>query len=251
MSIITNIKSLFEKIVLPQPTIKFKCDVQGYEIGQPVKRAMDVKPDWLITQVKEAERLNTHKFSSCPGMHDYYRAGYIIPAWEDFEIIVDDTYAHINIGTGTQFQCKPSEVMDHRVVAGAATVDDDIKLHALKLPCPWKVFTKPGYSAFVVPALFHSPFLRDLFLYPGINDYDTYHTINVMFTPLRKMHVKIYAGTPMLQVIPYKREYTTAEVGYITPEENGLANFTYRTKSPGFYRKWLYQKKTTHITYIK
>jgi len=251
MSIATDIKLWFKNVVDPQPIIKFKSDIQGYEIGQPVKRAMDVKPDWLTTQIKEAERLNTHKFSSCPGMHDYYKSGYIIPAWEDFEIIVDETHAHINIGFGKNYQCKPYEVMDHRIVTGAVNIDEDIKLHALKLPCPWKVFTKPGYSALVMPALFHSPFLRDLFLYPGINDYDAYHTINVMFTPLRQMHVKIYAGTPMLQVIPYKREPITAEVGYITPEENGLANFIFRTKSPGFYRKWLYQKKTTQITYIK
>lgn len=251
MSILSTITSLFNEIVNPQPMIKFKSDVQGYEIGQPIKRAMDVKPEWLTTQLKEAERLNTHKFSSCPGMHDYYRLGYIIPAWEDFEIIVDETHVQIIIGAGKQFYCKPYEVMDQRVVSGAVTIDDDIKLHALKLPCPWKVFTKPGYSAFVVPALFHSPFLRDLFLYPGINDYDTYHTINVMFTPLRKMHVKIYAGTPMLHVIPYKRESITAEVGHLTPEEHGLANFTYRTKAPGFYRKWLHQKKTTSIKYLK
>jgi len=54
----------------------------------------------------------------------------------------------------------------------------------------------------------------------------------------------------MLHVIPYKREHITAEVGLLTQKEDGLANFTYRTKSPGFYRKWLHQKKTTDITYL-
>jgi hypothetical protein len=72
-----------------------------------------------------------------------------------------------------------------------------------------------------------------------------------MFSPLREMHVKIYAGTPMLQIIPYKRETITAEVGLITPYESGLANFKYRTTAPGFYRKWIYKKKTTDITYTR
>jgi hypothetical protein len=250
MPILSSIKSMIVDIVNPQPMIKFKCDVPGYEIGQPVCRAMDVKPEWLVNQIKTAEKNKTVKFSACPGMHDYYRAGYIIPAWEDFEIIVTNKKANIIIGTGHNAVSKSFEQMDYRVVAGAANIDDDIAHHALKLPCPWKVFTKPGYSAFVMPALYHSPFLRDLFLYPGINDYDAYHTINVMFSPLREMHVKIYAGTPMLQVIPYKRETITAEVGLITQQENGIANFTYRTKAPGFYRKWLYKKKTTEINYI-
>jgi hypothetical protein len=53
-----------------------------------------------------------------------------------------------------------------------------------------------------------------------------------------------------LHVIPYKREDITAEVGLINQKETGLANFTYRTTSPGFYRKWLHQKKTTDITYL-
>jgi hypothetical protein len=247
MSMFSSIKAIVSELVNPQPIIKFKCDVPGYEIGQPVQRALDVKPEWLVTQLKTAEHNKTHKFSSCPGMHDYYRTGYIIPAWEDFEIIVTRTTAEIIIGKGRHFVCNPFEPMDYRVVAGAANIDDNIAHHAIKLPCPWKVFTKPGYSALVLPALFHSPFLRDLFLYPGINDYDSYHTLNVMFSPLREMHVKIYAGTPMLQIIPYKRETITAEVGLITPYESGLANFKYRTTAPGFYRKWIYKKKTTTI----
>jgi hypothetical protein len=250
MSILSNVKNAILNSIDTSPMIKFKCDVPGYEVGQPVKRAMDIKPDWLTKQLKDAEKNGTHKFSACPGMHDYYRTGYIIPAWEDFEIIVDEEKADIIIGNGPQFPCKPFQRMDYRVVAGSANIDDDINHHALKLPCPWKVFTKPGYSAFVMPALFHSPFLRDLFLYPGINDYDAYHTINVMFSPLRKMHVKIYAGTPLLHVIPYKRENITADVGYITQQESGKADFTYRTTAPGFYRKWIHKKKTTEINYI-
>ena len=232
------------------PIIKFKSTIAGYEIGQPVKKASEVKPDWLTIQTKNAEKYNYKKFSACPGMHDYYRAGYIIPAWEDFEIIVDDNGAHINIGKGDHFSCAPYERMSYEVVSGAITIDDDTPATALKLPCPWKVFTKQGYSAFVLPALFHSPFLRDIFPYPGINDYDRYHTINVMFTPLKKMHVKIYAGTPMLQVIPYKREDYTCEVGHITPQEHGLAEFTYRTGLKGFYRKFIHQKKNYDIKYV-
>lgn len=242
--------SIFSKLFKPEPTIKFKCDVPGYEVGQPVARAQDVRPEWLTKQLKHAENTKSPKFSACPGMYDYYRSGYIIPAWEDFEIIVDEEKASVIIGRGKSFVCPPSEIMGQTVVGGAANIDDDIALHALKLPCPWKVFTKPGYSAFVLPALFHSPFLRDLFLYPGINDYDSYHTINVMFTPLKKMHIKIYAGTPLLHVIPYQREDISAEVGLITQKESAEANFTYRTGAPGFYRKFLHKKKTTNINHI-
>jgi hypothetical protein len=249
MSIISTIKNTIPELIAPTPTIRFACDVPGYEIGQPVQRAQDIKPDWMIKQAKEADRTNTPKFSACPGMHDYYRAGYIIPAWEDFEIIVTKTEFKVIIGQGKNFICNPHQVMQHSVLTGAANIDEDIKPHAIKFPCPWKVFTKPGYSAFVMPPLFHAPYLRDLFIYPGINDYDGYHTINVMFSPLKEMHVKIYAGTPMLQVIPYKREDITCSVGTITQKEHGEANFTYRSKMPGLYRKIFHRKKKYEISY--
>jgi hypothetical protein len=234
-----------------KPTISFRCDVPGYEIGQPVRKASDIKPDWLIEQTKQAKKDGTQQFSSCPGMHDLYRSGYIIPAWEDFEIIATKEKVEIIIGIGQSFVCKPYEQMAYPVVKGITNIDpEEVLPSAYKLPCPWKVFTQPGYSAYVIPAMFHSPFLQELFLYPGINDYDKYHTINVMFSPIKECHIKIYAGTPLLQVIPYKREDITADVGLINQKELSIANFTYRTKAPGFYRKFLHNKKKYDITYF-
>lgn len=240
MSILSEVKSF----LLPnsQPTIRFACTIPGYEIGQPVRKAADMKPDWFIKQKESAKKNGHPEFSACPGMHDYFRAGYIIPAWEDFRIVVDEKHAHIEIGK-TGKDAIPFERMADSVVKGIVPIDEDMKLHALKIPCPWKVFTKPGYSAYVMPALYHSPFLRDLYLYSGINDYDMYHTINVMFTPMKEIDVTIYAGTPMLQVIPYKREDITCEVGSITQKEIAEAEFTYRTKQPAFYRRFLHRKK--------
>ena len=243
--------SIFSNFFKSEPTIKFKCDVPGYEVGQPVVRAQDIKPEWLTKQLRYAEHTKSVKFTACPGMYDYFKTGYIIPAWEDFEIIVDEQMATINIGINKTFECKPFSRMAETAVGNCANIDDDIALHALKLPCPWRVFTKPGYSAYVLPALFHSPVLRELFMYPGINDYDSYHNINVMFTPMKKMHIMIYAGTPLLQVIPYKRENISAEVGLITPEEDARANFTFRTRAPGFYKKFMYHKKTTTINHTR
>lgn len=241
--------NFFKKVL--KPTISFKCDVPGYEIGQPVKLASEVKPDWLKKQNADATKNNTPKFAACPGMHDYYKAGYIIPAWEDFEIIATKDNIQIIVGTSDRYVCKSPERMDYSVVAGATPIDStDVVPSAHKLPCPWKVFTKPGYSAMVLPALYHSPFLQELFLYPGINDYDRYHTINVMFSPVKSLHIKIYAGTPLLQVIPYRREDISCEVGLITQREESIANFTYRTKAPGFYRKYIHAAKEYSIKYL-
>jgi hypothetical protein len=183
-------------------------------------------------------------------MHDLYKTGYIIPAWEDFEIIVTESTFKIQIGRGTTFPCLPHQPLSYHVVKDIIALDEGMTGHAIKFPSPWKAFTKPGYSALVMPAMYHSPFLRDLFVYPGINDYDTFHHLNLMVTPVKPMHIKIYAGTPLLQVIPYKREIITAEVGLASAKDIALANFTYRTSAPGFYRKWLYKKKTTDIKYI-
>lgn len=70
---------------------------------------------------------------------------------------------------------------------------------------PWFIKTPPGYSTLVV-----SPFHRDtpIHIFPGVVDTDVYNTnINFPFVLKNpKMTGLIPAGTPIAQVIPFKRE---------------------------------------------
>jgi hypothetical protein len=76
----------------------------------------------------------------------------------------------------------------------------------------WAIKTPPGYST-----LFISPLHREtpIIMLPGIVDTDTYHApVNFPFI-LRdsKMDGLIPAGTPICQVIPFKRDPWEMEIG--------------------------------------
>jgi hypothetical protein len=77
---------------------------------------------------------------------------------------------------------------------------------------PWSIITPPGYSA-----LFVSPLHREtpIIALPAVVDTDTYNApVNFPFV-LRdpKMDGLIPAGTPIMQVIPFKRDEFQMEIG--------------------------------------
>lgn len=76
----------------------------------------------------------------------------------------------------------------------------------------WAITTSPGYSC-----LFISPLHREtpIMVLPGVVDTDTYNApVNFPFV-LRdpKMNGLIPAGTPIMQVIPFKRDEFQMEIG--------------------------------------
>ena len=84
--------------------------------------------------------------------------------------------------------------------------------------------------------------MNDIFVYPGIVDYDDFHTINFIGTIKKKFSVTIYAGTPLLQIIPYKREDVNCIVGPATNHENDLTK-KFNSSLPHLYRKLFHKKK--------
>lgn len=87
---------------------------------------------------------------------------------------------------------------------------------------PWAIKTPPGYST-----LFISPLHREtpIMVLPGVVDTDTYSPpVNFPFV-LRdpKMDGLIPAGTPIMQVIPFKREEWQMEIGGIEEYKEQIA----------------------------
>jgi hypothetical protein len=83
----------------------------------------------------------------------------------------------------------------------------------------WSIKTPPGYST-----LFISPLHREtpIIVLPGVVDTDTYNApVNFPFV-LRdsKMEGLIPAGTPIMQIIPFKRDEWQMQIGDVTEFEN-------------------------------
>jgi hypothetical protein len=117
-------------------------------------------------------------------------------------------------------------------------------LAAPKWMNPWSIKTQPGYSVLFLPPMHHPSMLSIL---PGIVDTDKYNNlVNFPFV-LKDITFEglIPAGTPIAQIIPFKREswkktiQTTDELAQKSFKDNLLVT----SKFFDGYKKFFWQKK--------
>jgi hypothetical protein len=114
-----------------------------------------------------------------------------------------------------------------------------------KMISPWHIITPPGYSTLFMPPM-NNPngFFEAL---PGVVDTDTYtNIVNFPFV-INEMEMEtiIPAGTPIVQVFPFKRESWKLET---QPEPEDLSFLDiqrrkFRTHISSVYRKYFWQRK--------
>lgn len=228
----------------------------------PILLAKEVKPFFKEFQEKDKGNYN---FPGCPGMHDYSRMGYLITTWVDMHIKSNKAGTVIRLGispkdknakekgvpTPQPFEIAPPESqirdpfpMETSLTSGLFTFKDGIKPTAWNVPGPWKIFAKKNVSALLLPAFYHCPYLEDLYLYPGVVDYKEFTTANIIFSPKRNLEISIPAGTPMLQVIPFKTtEDFSASYGPGTNEQLDYHKSPKNFYESNWYRKYYMIKK--------
>lgn len=179
-----------------------------YDIEQP-KPAAKWLPEWYLnmSSYKDNDK-SPNSFGEgvgtvkkCMPVFDAITAGYIIATPVDLYIGPDKTMSWPNanfIDFHPEWQA-PSHPLSN-------------KLPYPKFNNPWSIKTPPGYST-----LFVQPFHREsLFtIMPGIVDTDTYFgTINFPFVVNDLSFTGIVPkGTPIIQVIPFKRDSWKSETG--------------------------------------
>lgn len=241
------IKKIKEWLSKKEPTIKFMSYVGNFSVATPVASSSRIKPKWTKLQTGKK------KFHDCPGMLDYSHAGYIVTAHTDIHIKANSSGTFIVI---EGVHVEPHEVQllqarpfDYDIVEGMTKPPEEVEKSAWKIPLPWSVRTQKGFSAYVLPAIMHVDYLDKLFVYPGIVDFDKFHTINFVFSPMKECEFTIPAGTPLLQVLPFRREDITAECGRANQQEKDEHFFNMPSRAiPRYYRKFLSSKKTSKMT---
>lgn len=218
--------------------IEFVDSTHKAFMRNPVMRASDVHPRCYAPQ---KEKFGKVRFPQCPSMIDYARMGYIIPAWADIHILANKAGVSYRVGSkqrGTTFAA--GRLMDPSIIEGVLDPEDDVPLTALHFGSPWSIFTSKGISAFLMPATYHSDFLDDLMILPGVVDYDEFHTVAMICAPRRNCDIHIRAGDPLLHVIPLRTEGIKGGFGPATMEQQGAISNQMYTGNSQIYRK-MYQ----------
>lgn len=233
-----NIMNIFKK---KKPVDIQFIDTLGYPTFQfPIRLA---KNEPLFFAEKQKELYGKMKFHLCPGMIDYARIGYIIPAWDHIKIkankagVVAFKARNKSAGSGDT-QIHP---MDDTLINGVFE-PQGIPLKAFKLDSPWRIKTAKNISALLIPAVYHSKFLDDVFVVPGIVDYKTFSQANFIFSVKRECEVTIEPGEPLLHIIPFVNEEISASYGMATEIDSLIGNPVYKMIKH-FYRKNDSEKK--------
>ena len=187
----------------------------------------------------------------CMPVFDAVTGGYIIPTYTDIFItqkqIFDSNTNEPSGRTLPWYEWPSFNPLGFHPIQQAPTYPERKNLpeegQYPKWHSPWGIKTPPGYSVlFVQPFHRESPFT----ILPGIVDTDTYTApVNFPFVLNDwKFEGLIPAGTPMAQVIPFKRESWQMSVGeQLDLEEQTKITIKLRTKFFDSYKTQYRQTK--------
>lgn len=174
----------------------------------------------------------------CVPIFDSLTQGYYLHTWADVQVSIQNGIVGVNWQS-------PNKVIDTHPKSQVSTMplpDGYYKAEAFKWINHIKVVTPPGYST-----LFVSPTLRydiPFWSFPGIVDTDTYSAaVNFPFLVKKNWEGIIPRGTPMIHVIPFKRDEWKSEYLEDEPYDNDLAIDKMKNHIMGAYKKKFWKRK--------
>jgi hypothetical protein len=181
--------------------------------------AKSISPDWWKkAKVGMHVRNNfVQTIRSCPAMDDWLKSGWYVLANRDIEVLI---YEEQSV---TREKKESNERNQPRVVSPSHPGNQALNSFeylgknapvkdAFKMRNPWNIKTPPGYSCFYLdPFLFQNEYFAT---WQGVIDTDKFNTnqdnSQIIFYPKVNHSFVIKKGTPMCQIIPYKRDNWTA-----------------------------------------
>mgnify|MGYP000002152871 FL=1 len=231
----------------PEPVIFFETENWAVRKHAPIKSAKEFLPkEWLDipTYNEKADKPIDGKKSvrACPGIGDYMQMGYVIPAWCDMDIMPSEDGQYVE----TRYSDPDYNGAYHPAdQVGNSFVKKFGVRTAVKLDCPWKIWSKPGWSLLYQPMWFHQE--KNWEAIPGVIDHDLgalISPINIMLKKSELTHIKM--GEPICQVIPIKRETVVARTGALSETAVNRHNAIIKQLKIVFagWSKWQHAKKT-------
>ena len=222
---------------------------EDLDIPSPFPASKGV-PSWMKHLTPEAEREDYQTVKRCIPFLDAMTAGYIIPLPFDLTIAITPT--------GNQLLWKSEEQKDRLSKYTIVERHDSSQypgapfsqFKVIKFYNPWIVETSPNTSCMFVPPL-NRPELPYVPL-SGIVDTDQYfNTVNLpcVFPGLDVGHqINLKMGTPMIQVIPFKRQEWKSS---ITNLKEGVLTRAHETREDmrNDRKEWYSRKKWQKKSY--
>lgn len=189
-----------------KPIIEFICGDYGVRNHVPVLPASQLQPEaWkTLKGFFTYQNQFTATAKVCPALGAWMDMGYIICAPCDIDIQFSESPDSV----GQQFRAVYSnprfKTDGHSAIQLGKLLPDYEFRGSIKINQPWWIQTAPGYSCMFLPLLFWD---QPFHAVPGILESDKTHLeapINIMAKERKDFTIKM--GTPLVQVVPFKRE---------------------------------------------
>ena len=213
----------FQKDLNLMPTISFKLFPSGrfYNDNFPPVPASKVVPEWFkaLPAAKPTQTRGNFLIKQCFPVLDSIIAGYVIFTPCDFVVRQDGDKDTLSFETPTFGDYDIINMHSSKQFEGAPFASNVPSIGAYKLDNPYRIYTDRGYSCtFQTPAYSDTP----IKILPGVVDTDEQHQVNFPFQfvmPEGKTELFVPLGTPLAQVIPFKREIFTMSVEEVNEKD--------------------------------
>ncbi len=186
---------------------------------------------------------------SCIPVRDYLTCGYAILTSQDIAVeakiigngpIIDWAW---RLERG-QFGEHPAPITAHgrHQVKGSPIEKELVKDKIFKYNTNWRIQTPKGYSCLFLPIEYQECLFQAL---PAIVDTDVFHEMNFPFKFRgEEGSYTVQAGTPVVQVVPFKRENWEMELTEWTQDDDWAHKFTLVSKYYQMYKNLFHKRKT-------
>jgi hypothetical protein len=226
-----------------KPKITFWADNEIISKVYPLVPSNKFIPEWYRKLPQFTDKSNTVK--RCPGIMKYLTHGYIVRTWLDVTIHTDVKHNNIkieytedfrNIGRKNVFNyfqtSPPITLMNEGTFGDPNPFPDNTFKRILKWQLGWHAQAPKGFDIWFAPLQYH--FNPNFTATIGMMDSRITEQLNiqVLWHPTES-EVYIPAGTPLVQLIPVRREEIDHEILYDKDGKNAM-----RLKEK-FARYWL------------
>jgi hypothetical protein len=223
-------------------------DVENEEgVLEKPKPATEYIPQWykdakayLDPSGKKAPTLDNSPYGTikrCMPLWDLMTAGYIITTPYDIYVRQINGLPYFQWGAKEAIAFQSMEQFQNHPYSR------DIN-YAVRIVHPWSIKTPKGWSILVCEPQHHEP--GPMICSNGIVDTDEYSLPFNMFFKLRDPNFEgmIPAGTPFIQVIPFKRENWTSKLGAAKEKQKHKSDWNkFQTVFFDRYKKFWWQRK--------
>ncbi|TIL67182.1 DUF6065 family protein [Mesorhizobium sp.] len=222
-------------------SIRFSCRPEDHGVIAPPVAAKTVLPDWFrklppVDAQQASATNNGLTVKRCMPFLDAMTTGWILPLAATVRLEIKDGGSAVDAGWEFD-RVMVSNHGAHQVAGNPKEPAPPCKFHNY-----WSIRTPPGWSCLFLPPL-NRP-AQPFECVAGIVDTDTYaaHIHFPFFATAPDGLYVIEKGTPLVQVIPFRREDSAlkAEIQAETGAEATERETVYRNTiaSEGWYRKW-------------